>query len=87
MKYFTLIIISLLAIMITGCSSDSDRTNKDDHEPIRGSLEWCYMYYDPASSGERKPNAAKYCKSALEKKDDRERNESILNDGAKVEIK
>ena len=87
MKYLTLILTSLLAIVFTGCSSDSDRTHKADREPIRGSLEWCHMYYDPASSGERKPNAAKYCKSALEKKDDRERYESILNDGAKVVIK
>ncbi|RDX36343.1 hypothetical protein DZA50_04560 [Kangiella sp. HD9-110m-PIT-SAG07] len=86
MKYLSLTLVSLLALGATACSSNSDRTKKEEAEPIKGSLQWCRMYHDPATSGERKPNAARYCEPTFER-DRRERDESILNDGAKVEVK
>ena len=44
------------------------------------------MYHDPATSGERKPNAARYCEPTFDR-DKRQEDDSILNDGAKVEVK
>ena len=77
---------SLMALGVTACSSNSDRAQKEEAEPIKGSLQWCRMYHDPATSGERKPNAEKYCEPTLER-DKKKRNDSILDDGAKVKIK
>lgn len=87
MKYLSLILTSLLVLGATACSSDSDRTQKQEAEPIKGSLQWCRMYHDPATSGERKPNAARYCEPTLERDHPRERDDTILDDGARVEVK
>lgn len=87
MKHNYLFIISLLVFSIIGCSSNSERSAKEEAEPIKGSLQWCRMYHDPATSGERKPNAARYCEPTLDRDNDRERDDSILDRGAKVEIK
>lgn len=86
MKYYSLILSMALAFGVLGCSSNSNRTAKEDAEPIKGSLQWCRMYHDPATSGERKPNAARYCEPTLDR-DKRQEDDSILNDGAKVEVK
>ena len=86
MKYLSIVLPSMLTLGIMGCSSGSDRTMKEEAEPIKGSLQWCRMYHDPATSGERKPNAARYCEPTLDR-DKRQRDDSILNNGAKVEVK
>ncbi|GAA0199478.1 hypothetical protein GCM10009123_03580 [Kangiella japonica] len=87
MKRFYLILNGLLALGLIGCSSDSERTAKEQSEPIKGSLQWCRMYHDPATSGERKPNAAKYCEPTLERQHPHKRDNTILDNGAKVEVK
>ncbi|GAA4363660.1 hypothetical protein [Kangiella marina] len=86
MKYYTLILSSIAAFSVIGCSGSSDRAAKEEVEPIKGSLQWCRMYHDPATSGERKPNADKYCEPTFER-DRPKRDDSILNDGANVEVK
>ncbi|MBV34352.1 MAG: hypothetical protein CMP47_02675 [Rickettsiales bacterium] len=86
-KPFYLIFSGLLTLGLIGCSSDSERTAKEEAEPIKGSLQWCRMYHDPATSGERKPNAARYCEPTLERHPHHERDDNILDDGVKVEVK
>lgn len=87
MKHYYIFLSILLSLALTGCSGNSDRTSKEESEPIKGSLQWCRMYHDPATSGERKPNAARYCEPTLERDKERERDDSILERDTKVEIK